>query len=211
MSPHAWLRLALAGRPRQSLVSSAHQRPSDNDRPPDWPHAMFKERFESGQHQGKPLCRIGHVLHDLISVTGEAGLGDPDERHTDVQRRERPFNRRGPTVSRPLDDNSSVAFDHRGGDLESQSEQEPRASRPWGAGVAAATVGPAVEGWFESGIRNYSTLVSIGVLVVLSSRHRRGEPMRSTFSPSQYGDRQRRSSGITLGIRRTRAVDSPER
>ena len=34
--------------------------------------------------------------------------------------------------------------------------------------VAASTVGPAVEGWFESGIRNYSTLVSIGVLVVLS-------------------------------------------
>ena len=41
-------------------------------------------------------------------------------------------------------------------------------SAVWALAVAAATVGPAVEGWFESGIRNYSTLVSIGVLVVLS-------------------------------------------
>ena len=75
------------------------------------PHAMFKERFQASQHQGEPLCRIGHVLHELIAGAGEAGLGDPHERRAVVQRRERPFNRRGAAVSRPLDDNSPVGFD----------------------------------------------------------------------------------------------------
>ena len=42
--------------------------------------AVFEQCFRAGQHERKPLRRIGDLLDQLVTVSNKSGLGDSDER-----------------------------------------------------------------------------------------------------------------------------------
>src|SRR5262249_42122642 len=72
---------------------------------------MLKERLETREHQGEPLCRVSHLFYKLVAVASEANLGDTNEGCTLLLRREDPFHGAWAAVSRPFDENALVGFD----------------------------------------------------------------------------------------------------
>src|SRR6185503_4434131 len=72
---------------------------------------MLEQRFEPGEHQGKPLSRISHLFHKFITGAGESSLCNGNEGRAIFLRRERPFHGGGTAVSRPLNEDALVLFD----------------------------------------------------------------------------------------------------
>ena len=82
------------------------------------PDLMLKQRFEAREHQREPLSRASYLLHQLVSVAGEAGLRDTDERCAILLRRKRPLHGGGTTIPRPLDHDALIWFDGRRADAQ---------------------------------------------------------------------------------------------